>query len=313
MTYRLATVFGGSGFIGRHLVQRLAAQGWRVRVAVRDPAGAGYLQPLGDVGQIVPVFADVRREDTVRAAVGGAQLVVNLVGILFERGKTTFRAIHEEGAAGIAAACKAAEITCLVHVSALGASADSPSAYARSKAAGEAAVLGAVPTAAVLRPSVIFGPEDGFFNRFAALASCTPVLPVFGACGAAHSGGPRFQPVYVGDVADAIIAVAASPERSGHTYELGGPRTYTLKEVMQLMLEVTHRHRFLLRLPLLVARVEASFLQLMPNPLITPDQVKLLASDNVVSPDAPGFAQLGIIPEAAEVILPTYLNRFRPA
>jgi NADH dehydrogenase len=312
MALRLATVFGGSGFIGRHVVQRLAAEGWRVRVAVRDPVGAQYLQPLGVVGQIVPTLCDVRREDSVKAAVAGAHLAINLVGILFERRAATFQAIHVEGAATVAAACRDAGVAALVHLSALGAAADSPSAYARSKAAGEAAVRQSFPSAAVLRPSVVFGAEDGFFNRFAGLAQLSPVLPVFGALSRRRPGGPRFQPVYVGDVGDAVMA-AALPEHAGRTYALGGPRVYSLGEVMRLILAVTNRRRLLLPLPLFVARLMAVFLQVMPNPLITPDQVKLLASDNIVAPDAPGLAALGIVPKTAEVILPTYLGRFRAA
>jgi NADH dehydrogenase len=322
MALYLATVFGGSGFIGRHLVQRLAAQGWRVRVAVRDPVAARFLQPLGDVGQVVPVFADIRRDAAVKAAVEGASLVVNVVGILFERRRAGFQAIHVDGAARVAEAAAAAGAGSLVHVSALGADARSASAYARSKAAGEEAVLAAFPAASILRPSVVFGPEDDFFNRFARLASLSPVLPVFvtddlrtlcrgDGCHPFGSGGARFQPVYAGDVADAIVSAASSPGHRGRLYQLGGPRVYSLKEVLELVLKITGRQRLLVPLPLSVARLSAAFLQQLPNPPLTVDQVRLLAVDNVVAPGSPGLAELGVKPTSAELILPSYLARYR--
>jgi len=324
MANRLATVFGGSGFIGRHLVQRLASQGWRVRVAVRDVENASFLKPMGDVGQVVPVYADLAKEDSIAAAVAGAELVVNLVGILYEGRKRKFQAVHVDGAARIAAAAKAAGVAKLVHVSALGASAGSASAYARSKAAGEEAVRAAFPTATILRPSVVFGPEDEFFNRFAALSTFTPVLPVFVAdgfkpkfCGRIPcgidlfgSGGAKFQPVYVGDVAEAIVVASYRAETAGQTFELGGPRVYTYKQIMELTLAASGRHRLLVPKPMAAARFLAAFLQYLPKPLLTPDQVKLLAVDNVVGAEAQGLGELGIIPTAAEVIVPTYLKRF---
>ncbi|HVI52751.1 MAG TPA: complex I NDUFA9 subunit family protein [Candidatus Sulfotelmatobacter sp.] len=325
MANRLAVVFGGSGFIGRHLVQRLAAEGWRVRVAVRDPEGAAFLKPLGDVGQVVPVFADVTKDASVTAAVQGAELVVNLVGILYERGKRSFKAIHEDAAGRIAAAAKAAGAARLIHVSALGADAGSASAYSRTKAAGEAAVLAAFPQATILRPSVVFGPEDDFFNGFVSLSTYSPVLPVFVAdgfkpkfCGKIPcgidlygSGGTKLQPVYVGDVAKAAMAVLASPETCGKAYALGGPNVYSFKQVLELALKSAGRCRLLAPLPFFVAKIQAAFLQFLPKPLLTPDQVKLLATDNVVPLGVAGLADLGITPTAAEVILPTYLSRFK--
>jgi NADH dehydrogenase len=247
--------------------------------------------------------------------------VINTVGILVERGGSTFQAIHVNGAARIAAAAKAAGAGCLIHVSAIGAAESSPSAYGRSKAAGEAAVLAAFPTATILRPSVVFGPEDDFFNMFGKMAGFTPVLPVFvtdgfrfgrGATGGLFgSGGTKLQPVYVGDVADAIIAAASSAAHHGKIYELGGPKVFSLKAIMELVMSASGRRRWLLPLPLSVARIQALFLQFLPNPPLTPDQVKLLAADNVVSPGALGLADLGLAPTAAEVIVPTYLARFR--
>lgn len=325
MARRLATVFGGSGFIGRHLVRRLTAGGWTVRVAVRDPEGAAFLKPMGEIDQVVPILADVTRESTVRAAVEGAEAVVNLVGILYERGRRSFEAIHVTGAGNVAAAAKAAGARRLVHISALGAAKDSPSAYGRSKAEGEEAVRAAFPEATILRPSIVFGPEDDFFNRFAKMATILPFLPVFTGDGLRPrrieggigfdvygSGGPKFQPVYVGDVADAIMAGLESGAHAGRTFELGGPRVYSMKEIMELILRQIDRRRLLLPVPFPLGAVQAAFLQYMPKPMLTPDQVRQLRSDNVVSGREPGLAEIGITPTAAEVILPTYLSRFRP-
>lgn len=321
---RVVTVFGGSGFIGRQVVRRLAAQGWVVRAAVRDPVDAGFLKPMGEPGQVNPVAADIRDIESVRAAVNGADAVVNLVGILFEKGKATFDAVQRQGAANVAQAAREAGVARLVHMSALGADKNSPSAYARSKALGEDAVLAAFPGAAIFRPSIVFGPDDEFFNRFAALARISPVLPVFTGDGfkPVHtengydvdwfgSGGPTFQPVYVGDVAEALVKGVTDPRTTGKVYELGGPRRYTLKEVMELILRVTGRCALLAPLPFWVARLQASFLKLLPKPALTPDQVKLLQVDNVVRGGKPGLAELGITPVAAEAVLPTYLHRYR--
>lgn len=321
---RVVTVFGGSGFIGRQVVRRLAAQGWVVRAAVRDPVDAGFLKPMGEPGQVNPVAADIRDIESVRAAVTGADAVVNLVGILFEKGKATFDAIHRQGAANVAQAAREAGVKRLVHMSALGADKNSPSAYARSKAQGEDAVQAAFPGAAIFRPSIVFGPDDDFFNRFAGLARISPVLPVFTGDGfkLVHtengydvdwfgSGGPTFQPVYVGDVAEALVKGVTDPRTTGKVYELGGPRRYTLKEVMELILRVIGRCALLAPLPFWVARLQASFLKLLPKPALTPDQVKLLQVDNVVRGGKPGLAELGIVPVAAEAVLPTYLHRYR--
>lgn len=315
MATRLVTVFGGSGFIGRHLTRRLAASGARVRVAVRRPEKALFLRPMGDVGQIDLVQANIRDDASVAAAVQGADVVFNLVGILCEGGKQKFDAVQAEGATRIARASAAAGVARLVHVSAIGQGEESPSAFARSKAAGEAGVREAFPAAVIARPSLVFGPDDDFFNRFAAIARLTPVLPLFGG------GGSRFQPVYVGDVADALLALSeepgvtgpgvAGPGVAGKAYELGGPKVYTYEQLMTLVLEITGRKRFLAPVPFVFGKAAAWFLQLLPSPLLTVDQVELLSLDNVVSADAHGFDELGITPVSAETILPTYLWRFR--
>lgn len=321
---RVVTVFGGSGFIGRQVVKRLAAQGWIVRAAVRDPVGAGFLKPMGEPGQVNPVAANVADPASVRAAVAGADAVINLVGILFEKGRARFDAIHHKGAANVAQAARDADVTRLVHMSALGADKNSASAYARSKAQGEEAVLAAFPGATIIRPSVVFGPDDDFFNRFAKLARVSPVLPVFTGDGfkPIHtengygmdwfgSGGPTFQPVYVGDAAEAIVRALSEPKAAGKVYELGGPRRYTLKEVLELILAVTGRKVLLAPLPFGVAKLQATFLQFLPKPPLTPDQVKLLRVDNVVRGGKPGLADLGIAATAAEAVLPTYLHRYQ--
>ena len=317
MTPSMVTVFGGSGFLGRHLVQRLAATGARVTVAVRNPESALFLKPMGDVGQITPVGADVRDGPAVVAAVQGADWVVNLVGVLYETRRQSFSAIHAQGAERIAKAAKAAGAKRLVHVSAIGANRHSSAAYARSKAAGEAAVAAAYPAATILRPSIIFGPEDDFFNRFAAMARVSVALPLFGG------GETRFQPVYVGDVAAAVVKALTDEGTAGTTYELGGPRVYSFRQLMELILAEIGRKRILLPLPFFVADAMGSVadamvtvLQSLPLPFevappLTGDQAKLLRYDNVVSGDAPGLADLGIAPTACEIIIPTYLDRFR--
>ena len=310
MAPSLVTVFGGSGFLGRHLVQRLAARGTRVTVAVRNPESALFLKPMGDVGQITPVGADVRDGPAVAAAVQGADWVVNLVGVLYETRRQSFSAIHAQGAERIAKAAKAAGAKRLVHVSAIGANRHSSAAYARSKAAGEAAVAAAYPAATILRPSIIFGPEDDFFNRFAAMARVSVALPLFGG------GETRFQPVYVGDVAAAVMRSLTGEGTAGTTYELGGPRVYSFRQLMELILAEIGRKRILLPLPFFVADAMGAVLQSLPLPFgmappLTGDQAKLLRCDNVVSGDAPGLADLGIAPTACEIILPTYLDRFR--
>jgi uncharacterized protein YbjT (DUF2867 family) len=307
-TETLVTVFGGSGFLGRHVVRALAREGYRVRNAVRRPDLAGHLQPMGRVGQIHSVQANLRYPASVEAAMQGADVAINLVGILFERGKQRFEAVQAEGAANVAQAAAAAGAR-LIHVSALGADADSPALYARTKAAGEAAVLAAAPEATIFRPSIVFGPEDDFFNRFAAMARMMPALPLVGG------GGTRFQPVFVGDVAQAIVKAVGGWARGGTVYELGGPEVKSFKELMAYVLAVTERRRGLMPLPFGLAKLQAFFLQFMPTPLLTPDQVELLRADNVVSAAAIDerrtLAGLGIEPAAMEAIVPGYLWRFR--
>ena len=328
MRQDVVTVFGGSGFLGRHVVQRLCHQGAIVRIAGRDPERAMFLKPLGDVGQVVPWAADVTDAETVARALASASAAVNLVGILFERGRRTFARVHAEGAGNVARAAAAAGVRQLVHVSALGANANSESDYARTKAEGEARVRAAFPGAAILRPSVVFGPEDDFFNRFAALARFSPVLPVIGAPtfpsfrraeGALPfaldffgAGGPKLQPVYVGDVADAVIACLKRPDAEGKTYELAGPRVYSFKEIMAFTLRAVARRRLLVPLPFWLAEIEALVLQLLPKPLLTPDQVRMLMTDNVASGTLRDLAALGIAPTPAEAVVPGYLARFRP-
>lgn len=302
---KVATVFGGSGFLGRYVVQRLAAQDYVVRIATRDPAGARFLQTQGRVGQIVPLAASVTDGPAVARAVDGAAVVVNLVGILAERRPGDFDRIQGQAPGVVARAAAAAGASAMVQVSAIGAAADSPSLYARSKAAGEAAVLAAFPQATILRPSVVFGPEDEFFNRFAGMAALLPIMPVV-------SGGTRFQPVYVGDVADAVIAAIDLPAARGVTYELGGPRVMTMREVLKYVLEVTRRRRPLIDMPAGLMAFQAGLLEKLPNKPLTRDQLLLLARDNVVGTGMPDLAALGIVPKAVEAVVPAYLTRFRP-
>lgn len=306
---KLVTVYGGSGFVGRHVVQALVRTGCRIRVAVRRPDLAGHLQPLGDVGQIHAVQANLRYPDSVASAAQGADAAVNLVGILYETGKQKFSSVQGEGARNVARAAKAAGAGALIHVSAIGAGARSPSHYAKSKAAGEAHVLKAFPKAVILRPSIVFGPEDNFFNLFAAMARYAPVLPLIGG------GGTRFQPVYAGDVAKAVIASLEGRAKEGQIYELGGPEILTFKEVLQRILLYTQRRRPLVPVPFWLARFQASFLQLFPSPLLTVDQVRLLEKDNVVQvkarTTAHSFEGLGIEPVPIDAVVPEYLERFR--
>ncbi|WP_428028809.1 complex I NDUFA9 subunit family protein [Ancylobacter sp.] len=307
---RLVTIYGGSGFVGRHVVRALARLGWRVRVAVRRPDLAGHLQPLGAVGQIVPVQANLRYPASVLRAAEGAEVVINLVGVLHESGRQSFEAVHAFGASQVAQAAREVGAR-LIHGSAIGASADSESFYARSKAAGEVAALEAVPGAVVIRPSIVFGPEDDFFNRFAAMARLSPMLPLIGG------GGTRFQPVFVGDVASAFAKAVDGGARPGTTYELGGPEVLTFKQLMELLLAEIDRKRLLVPMPASLAAFNARFLELLPNPLLTRDQVRLLGYDNVVSDVAKAEGRtlegLGIAPTALGAILPGYLWRYRKA
>jgi len=306
MDRRVVTVFGASGFLGRHLVKRLAKDGFILRAAVRDVDAALFLKTAGEVGQVVIVQANVTNPVSVAAAVEGAEAVVNLVGILAERGRRTFQRLHVEGAANVAAAAARAGVGRLVQVSAIGADAESESAYARTKAGGEAAARAAFPDVTVARPSVVFGPEDRFFNLFATMARCSPMLPLIGG------GNTRFQPVYAGDVARAISRILARPETRGRTYELGGPRVYTFRELMALTLAEIRRRRPLVPVPFAVAAIEAWFIEKSPWPLLTRDQVKLLKRHNVVGESALGLDALDIEPTPLEAILPLYLARFRP-
>lgn len=305
----LVTVFGGSGFLGRHVIRELARRDYRIRVGVRRPELAGHLQPLGRVGQIHPVQANVRYPASVQAAARGASVVVNLVGILAQSGAQTFDAVQDKGAEAVARA--AAEIGArMVHVSAIGADADSASSYARTKAAGEAAVLAAVPSATIVRPSVVFGPEDHFTNRFAGLARLSPMLPLIGG------GHTRLQPVYAGDVATAIADAVDGTTRPGATYELGGPEIMTLREIIELILKITQRNRMLVPLPFPLARLKSFFLQFAPGDFkLTPDQVELLRSDNVVSDAAKAagltLEGLKIASDSLEAVAPSYLWRYR--
>lgn len=304
MDAKLVTIFGGTGFLGRHTVRALAKAGWRIKVASRHPERGYFLRPLGQVGQIDFVKCDIADKDQVAAALAGAHAVVNLCGILFQRGQS-FQDVQSDGAANVAEAAAAAGVTTMVQVSAIGADIESDSAYARTKAEGETRVRAAFPAATILRPSIIFGPEDDFFNRFAALARMAPALPLVGG------GKTRFQPVFVGDVAAAIATALESDAARGKTYELGGPTVYSFRQLLELMLKEIGRKRLLLPLPFGLASFMAFFLQLAPKPQLTPDQVKLLKRDNVVSPTALTLADLGITPTSVEVELPAYLWRYR--
>jgi NADH dehydrogenase len=309
----LVTVFGGSGFIGAQAVRQLAKAGWRIRVAVRNPAKAYAMRLHGDVGQIDIVQANVRNEPSLRRALSGATAAVNLVAVPYETGRQGFQALHVMGARNAAAAAKAEGVQRFVQMSALGADAASASKYARTKAEGEAAVREIYPDAVVVRPSVVFGPDDHFFNRFAAMAQVSPVLPLVGG------GMTRFDPVFVGDVGKALAAIATLPQAAGHTYELGGPAAFTFRQMMELMLAEIGKRRFLAPIPWPVAGLlgKAGDLSLavlgdgLLRPPITADQVELLKADNVVSGACPGLADLGIAATPLEAVLPSYLYRYR--
>jgi uncharacterized protein YbjT (DUF2867 family) len=304
----LITVFGGSGFLGRHVVRALAKRRYRIRVAVRRPELAGFLQPLGSVGQIHAVQANLRFPRSVEAAVRDASVVINLVGILHESGRQSFDAVQHFGAEQVALAASAFGAR-VIHVSAIGADENSPSQYAQSKARGEQSVRAAAPDAAILRPSIVFGPEDEFFNRFAAMARMMPVLPLVGG------GLTKFQPVFAGDVAEAVAGLVETNAGAAKTYELGGPEVRSFRELMEYVLATTERSRMLVSVPFSLAKLQSYFLQFLPNPPLTPDQVDMLRIDNVVSEASiregltlPG---LGITPASYEAIVPSYLWRFR--
>jgi uncharacterized protein YbjT (DUF2867 family) len=310
---KLVTIIGGSGFVGRYIARRLAKDGWRVRVAVRRPNEALFVRPYGVPGQVEPVACNIRDDASVRAVIRGADAVVNCVGVLNSVGANTFDAVQAQGAGRVARIAAEQGVARLVQISAIGADDQSDSAYARTKAQGEAAVLSAFPTAVILRPSIIFGTEDRFFNRFAAMTRMGPILPVVG-------GNTRFQPVYVDDVAQAAVK-AVNGEAASGIYELGGPEVDTFRGLMRRMLKVIQRRRAVINMPFLVARImgfafdmlQAVTLGLVENKMITRDQVRNLARDNVVSSGAKGFSDLGITPTAMEAVLPEYLWRYRPS
>lgn len=310
---KLVTIYGGSGFVGRYIARRMAKAGWRVRVAVRRPNEAIFVKPYGVVGQVEPVFCNIRDDSSVRSVMSGADAVVNCVGILAESGKNNFDAVQAEGAARIAMIAADEDVSKLVHISAIGADENSESDYARTKALGEQGVLEHMPGAVILRPSIIFGPEDEFFNRFAGMTKFGPVLPVVGA-------DTKFQPVYVDDVARAAEKALTGHVEAG-IYALGGPEVMTFRGLMQKMLDVIHRRRMIVNIPFFAARIMAfgfDMLQavtagLIQNGMITRDQVRNLANDNVVSEGDKGFADLGIEPTSMASVLPEYLWRFRPS
>jgi NADH dehydrogenase len=303
-THQIA-VLGGSGFIGRYVVKRLAGRGEVVTVGGRRASEAGFLKLKGEVGQVGLVNIAIDDEEVLPVFLQGKDALINCVGILQERGRQSFDRVHHTAPARLARQAREAGVARLIHISAIGADPRSGSTYARSKAAGEQAVKDAFPTATILRPSIVFGPEDDFFNRFAAMAVVLPVLPLIGG------GETRFQPVYVGDVADAVIRALDDPAAAGRTYELGGPKVYTFRALMELMLAEIKRRRVFIDLPFGLAALQARVMSILPNPPLTPDQVEMLKRDNVVSSGALTLATLGVEPTAVEAILPTYLDRFR--
>ncbi len=304
---RVAAVFGGSGFIGRYVVKRLAAAGYIVRVAVPDPEAALFLKPMGAVGQVVPLHATLTSPATIARAVTEADVVVNLVGLLAEHRAGDFQRIQAEGAGLVAQHAAAAGVTHLIHLSAIGADPGGDSLYARSKGLGEQAVTAAFPGAAILRPSLVFGAEDQLFNRFGAMAALFPVMPVI-------AGDTRFQPVFVGDVADAVMAtlVRGLTQGGSGVYELGGPRVWTMREMLRFVLAETGRKRCLMTVPAGLARLQAGLMEKLPGRPFTRDQLRMLQHDNVAGPGMPGLAELGIVPTPVELVVPAYLARYRP-
>jgi len=308
---KLITLIGGSGFVGRHVAQALARRGYRIRVACRRPDLAGHVQPLGTPGQVMPVQANVRYPASLAAVCEGAFAVVNLTGILYSSGAQSFEAVHVFGAEASARAAKAARARLFIQLSALGASPNSSSDYAKSKAEGETRAKAAFPGTIIVRPSIIFGPEDSFFNRFAALSRFAPALPLIGG------GDTKFAPVFAGDAAEAIARLIDRGDADGTTYEFGGPQELTFKQLLQFTLDTVGRKRLLVPIPWAVAKLQAMILGLLPRPLLTTDQVELLRSDNVVSDDAKRDRRtlegLGIAPSGIEAIVPSYLYRYRKA
>lgn len=310
---KLVTIYGGSGFVGRYTVHELAKRGWRVRAAVRRPDLAGHLQPMGAVGQIHAVQANVRYPESVLSAAEGADAVINLVAILAPTGKQTFDAVHVEGARAMARAARKAGARRFVHVSAIGADANASANYARTKAAGEAAVLEEFPTAIIVRPSIIFGPEDQFFNRFASMARLSPLLPLIG------SGSTRFQPVFVGDLAQALANAVEGAGAPGTVYETGGPEVFSFRHLLDLTQQYSGRKRWYFTMPFWFAKLQALLTSLLPNALrpITLDQVRLLKADNIVSDKAKAegrtLAALGVAaPQSVQSIVPGYLEQYQP-
>ncbi|HEY5209103.1 MAG TPA: complex I NDUFA9 subunit family protein [Stellaceae bacterium] len=305
MNNRRVTIVGGAGLTGRNIVKRLAARGAVITVASRNAVAAGFLRPMGDVGQIAPFDVGIADGAMLARLIAGRDTVISCAGILAEHGRNSFDLVHHRGPAMLARLAAEAGVRRFVHVSAIGADPRSPSAYARSKAAGEASVLAAFPGATIMRPSLIFGPEDGAFNLFGAMARALPALPLIGG------GRTRFQPVFVDNVADAIVAVLDRPEAEGRIYELGGPEILTFRQMLELLLRVVRRPRALVPVPAGLASFLAYFLEFLPDPPLTRDQIKLLQIDNVVGPGMPGLAELGVAPAALGLVLPTYLDRFR--
>ncbi|PZO80899.1 MAG: complex I NDUFA9 subunit family protein [Micavibrio aeruginosavorus] len=302
--YKQACVFGGTGFIGRQVVRELAKKGYIVKVASRAPASAYFLKTAGNVGQIVPVFCDYSDSD-VRKAVRGCEVVVNCIGILAEKSKAAFTKIHTEVPRSIAKACREEKVSRFIHISALGCD-QAHSRYAKSKHNGEKAVLENFQSATILRPSVVFGPEDNFFNMFARLSVVMPFLPLIGG------GETKLQPVYVGDVADAVMAAIENPASAGEIYELGGPDVLSFRDIYQTLFEHTARPRLLVNLPWGIAKLQGSLLSMLPGPLLTADQVETLKTDNVIQPGMPELHDLGIAPTSMASILPSYLSRYKP-
>lgn len=299
------TLVGGTGFLGRYIARVLAKEGYRLKIISRHPNAALGLKTIGDLGQIVLLRGDISRQETITPHLAGSSVVINLVGLLFERGRQSFTSVHAQGAEKLAQAAKAAGVGQFIHVSALGVDRAAASRYARTKLQGEKAVQAAFPETVILRPSVIFGPEDGFYNRFAAMAAIAPFLPLIGG------GKTKFQPVYAGDVARAVLACIKNPATgAGRIFELGGPEIYSFRQVLEYIVNITGRKARLVNIPFGMAQAMGSVSQLLPTPPLTQDQVKLLQYDNVVMPGAPGFAELGIQPGAVEMIVPDYLRRF---
>lgn len=302
---KIITVIGGTGFLGRYVVRLLAREGYSVQVVSRHPARTAALKPSGDVGQIVPIYGDAKNIGPLHDALERSYAIINLTGILYEKGKQSFTAVHAQAPERLAQAAETLGVSRFIHVSALGVDKATGSHYARTKVLGEKAVMAAFPTASILRPSVMFGAEDNFFNQFAQMASLSPALPLIGG------GRTRFQPVYVGDVAQAILVCLKNPETQGQTYELGGTQIYSFKEILEYIMRVTGKQRKLVHVPFGMASTMGTFAELMPVPPLTRDQVRLLKTDNVVSPNAKGFAALGISPTSIDMVVPNYLERFK--